>query len=81
MAYSALYPEGTSVRIASRADLEKFRDTWRFHHKLEAAQLPHAGQVARVAEIGYYHGGDVLYRLEDVPGFWHESCLESIFKN
>ena len=22
-----------------------------------------------------YHGGDVLYVLENVPGTWHEDCL------
>jgi hypothetical protein len=28
-----------------------------------------------VAAIGYYHGGDVLYTLNDIPGIWHEQCL------
>jgi hypothetical protein len=69
------YPEGTLVKIAPRQDQEQFRDTWRFHHKLEAEQLSYAGQAARVSWVGYYHGGDVLYRLENVPGTWHQSCL------
>jgi hypothetical protein len=25
--------------------------------------------------VGFYHGGDVLYVLEGIPGVWHESCL------
>ena len=33
--------------------------------------------VIRVLDerVGYYHGGDVLYELEGVPGVWHEVCL------
>ena len=25
-----------------------------------------------------YHGGDVMYELADVPGIWHEVCLQAI---
>ncbi len=69
------YPEGTLVRIAPRAELDAFLDTWKFHHKLQADQLQYADRTARVCWIGYYHGGDVLYQLEGVPGIWHERCL------
>lgn len=73
--YSELYPKGTSVKIASRPELEQFRRTWRFHHKLEAEQLSYADQTTVVKAVGFYHGGDVLYELQDAPGIWHESCL------
>lgn len=75
MPYQERFPKGTNVRIASKDALERFRDTWLYHHKLETAQLSHADQVARVASVGFYHGGDVLYELEGVPGIWHECCL------
>jgi hypothetical protein len=26
-------------------------------------------------EVGFYHGGDVLYTLDGIPGLWHEQCL------
>ena len=22
-----------------------------------------------------YHGGDIIYKLVDIPGIWHEQCL------
>jgi hypothetical protein len=74
-AYEAAYAEGVSVVVLSRQELGVFRDTWRFHHKVEAEQLSFAGSVARVKSIAYYHGGNVLYELEGVPGIWHEQCL------
>jgi hypothetical protein len=30
-----------------------------------------------VTSVRYYHGGDVLYELEGIPGIWHEACLTS----
>jgi hypothetical protein len=77
-AYLELYGRFTRVRIASRPRLEEFLRTWRFHHPLEAEQLPHAGRIATVKAVGYYHGGDVLYELAEVPGLWHEQLLESV---
>jgi hypothetical protein len=76
-AYKELYPAGTEVRVVPREKLEDFRRTWRYHHALEDGQLPYAGGMARVASVGFYHGGDVLYTLENIPGIWHEVCLES----
>lgn len=73
--YAAEYPEGSMVRIAPRPDLEIFIREWRWHNKLQPDQLDHAGRVARVKSVGFYHGGDELYTLEDVPGVWHEQCL------
>ena len=73
--YSEDYPVGSIVRIVNAERLEEFRRTWRFHNKLTSAQLAYADRVARVDRVGYYHGGDVLYHLEGVPGIWHEGCL------
>jgi hypothetical protein len=33
--------------------------------------------VARIATVAFYHGGEVLYTLENIPGIWHEVCLDS----
>ena len=68
MAYQEKFPVGTTVRIAERAELERFRREWQFHDKLEAEQLSYAGQTARVRDVGFYHGGDALYHLDGVPG-------------
>jgi len=74
--YTEQFPVGSSVRIADRKRLGEFRQTWHFHHPLGDDQLPFAGQRAVVRRVGFYHGGDVLYELSDVPGIWHEGCLE-----
>jgi hypothetical protein len=41
---------------------------------LQPEQLECAGRVGVVKAVGYYHGGDVLYWFEDLPGTWHECC-------
>jgi hypothetical protein len=68
MAYQEKFPVGTTVRIAGRPELERFLREWQFHHKLDAEQLAFAGRTARVTDVGFYHGGDVLYNLDGVPG-------------
>jgi hypothetical protein len=73
--YKELYPVGTKVRVAGRAKLDDFLRTWKFHHPLAPEQLLDADRVAEVINVGFYHGGDVLYGLRDVPGTWHEECL------
>ncbi len=75
--YDADFPVGTRVRIRERSRLEAFEHEWKYHHPLQPEQLAFAGKVATVKEVGYYHGGAVLYQLNDVPGTWHETCLES----
>jgi len=45
---------------------------------LTAEQVPFADREALVKEVGFYHGGDPLYSLEEIPGVWHEECLSSI---
>jgi len=76
--YQSLFSKGQLVRIASREALDQFKETWRYHHKLEATQLLCANRVARIASVAYYHGGDVLYELEGAPGIWHECCLTEV---
>ena len=75
--YQEKFPVGSVVRIAELAELERFRTEWRFHHPLEAEQLGFAGRSAAVATVGFYHGGDVLYTLDGIPGIWHEDCVHA----
>jgi hypothetical protein len=39
--------------------------------------LRYAGRTARVRSVSFYHGGDELYELEDIPGIWHEENLSA----
>jgi hypothetical protein len=64
------------VRIKNRDFLERFQQTWKFHHPLQDSQLRHAGQTAAIAWLGYYFGADEIYMLEGIRGTWHECCLE-----
>jgi hypothetical protein len=73
--YKEASPVGARVRVAGLEFLERFRATWAFHHKLSPEQLNYADQVAAVQTVGFYHGGDFLYTLNDIPGIWHEQCL------
>ena len=73
--YEAAFQPGDRVKVASIEELELFRRTWKYHHPLTDEQLHYAGRTAKVREVGFYHGGDPLYRLEGVPGVWHEACL------
>ena len=75
--YSAEYPEGSQVRIASRPALEEFMRSWKQHNKLQPEQLDYADRVARVKSVGFYHGGDELYKFQGIPGIWHEQCLRA----
>ena len=76
--YQAQFPVGSQVRIASLERLEEFMTSWRYHNPLAAEQLAFAGQVVTVRDLGYYHGGDVLYELDGIPGTWHEQCLSAV---
>jgi UDP-N-acetylglucosamine--N-acetylmuramyl-(pentapeptide) pyrophosphoryl-undecaprenol N-acetylglucosamine transferase len=75
-AYRERFPVGTDVKIASRDVLEDFVRTWKFHNKLRPKQLEYAGKTGTIKSVGFYHGGDVLYQIENIPGIWHERCLE-----
>jgi hypothetical protein len=74
--YNAEYPKGTKVRVTARNVLENFKRNWNLHNRLDENQLEYAGIIAEVESVGFYHGGDELYKLKDVPGIWHEQCLE-----
>jgi hypothetical protein len=88
-AYQADYPAGARVRIISMEELLAFKaNPWRFlpasaqpayprHNPLTDEQLAFASQIAVVKSVYFYHGGDELYVLEDVPGVWHEQWLEA----
>jgi hypothetical protein len=73
--YREDFPKGTLVRIPDLPALERFRAEWKYHHPLTLEQLEYAGRKAKVIDIGYYHGGDVIYTLEGIPGLWNEQCL------
>ena len=66
------------MQVADLAFLEEFLRTWKYHHELTPEQLVFAGRVTKVKNSGMYHGGDVLYELEDVPGIWHEVCIREL---
>jgi hypothetical protein len=76
-AYKESFPVGTRVQIAPCAELEQFRETWRFHHPLQLEQLTYAAREATVSHVAFYHGGDALYTLTDIPGLWHECCVHA----
>ena len=73
--YREEFPVGSLVQVLPRPSLEEFRETWRHHNPLQEEQLSFADATARVREVGFYHGGDVLYHLDGLPGIWHEGCL------
>lgn len=74
--YKATFPEGSRVRVISRVALERFAHDWEYHHKLLSEQMEFAGTTATVKGVSFYHGGDQLYVLENLPGIWNEPCLE-----
>ena len=74
--YKACHTAGSTVRVAERKILADFVNTWKPHNPLTTEQLAFAGRESTVKSVGYYHGGDVLYVLQDLPGVWHEQCLE-----
>jgi hypothetical protein len=77
MIYQEKFPKGSTVKIADRVFLENFLKSWKLHHKLIPEQLNYAGKVIKVESVGFYHGGDVLYKLEGIPEIWHEQCLRA----
>lgn len=74
--YKERFPIGCPVEVADEQTLHHFKETWKYHHPLDAAQLHYAGLITTVYSIGYYHGGDVLYGLRDTGAYtWHDACL------
>jgi len=75
--YQEQFPVGSRVRVKARPFLEQFQREWKYHHPLSTDQVDAAGRTDTVKGVGFYHGGDVLYQLSQIPGTWHEVCLES----
>lgn len=75
--YHETFPKGSKVKIKNRSFLENFLKSWKLHNKLNPEQLDYAEQVAEVESVGFYHGGDELYKLKDIPGIWHKQCIEA----
>jgi hypothetical protein len=73
--YKETYPKGTQVRIADRDFLDQFKREWKYPNKL-LPKLEYADRLATVEGVGFYHGGDPLYKLEGIRGLWHEECLQ-----
>jgi hypothetical protein len=69
------YQPDDTVRIASYEILVEFVRTWDLHHPLQPDQVPCGGQTAQVASSSMYHGADILYELEGMPGIWHQHLL------
>jgi hypothetical protein len=75
MLYKEDFPVGSKVRIASREFLGNFERSWKYRQPLESSRLHHASEVATVSAAGFYHEGNVLYQLRDMPGSTrHEAC-------
>ncbi|MGO8794748.1 MAG: hypothetical protein ACLQLC_08000 [Candidatus Sulfotelmatobacter sp.] len=68
MSYQEKFPIGTVVRIAPLERLLAFKRDWKYHHPLQDEQLQLAGTMDKVRSVGFYHGGDVIYQLENAPG-------------
>ena len=78
MGYEPKFPTFSKVRIVDRERLEEFARTWKNHHPLFPEQWEFAGGEVYVGEISVYHGADLLYVFEGIPGYWHEKLLELI---
>jgi hypothetical protein len=76
--YKEAFPVGSKVRVVEGIALKNFQATWKYHHALQPEQLALAGRVATVEAVGFYHGGDVVYTLDGLPGSWLEPCLQSV---
>jgi len=74
--YHERFPVGSSVRIKSLKELENFKRDWKLHHPLSEEQVAYGGRTDSVLRVSFYHGGDVLYELQNAPGTWHEQLLE-----
>jgi len=59
--------------------LEEFAlPTWKYHNPVQGGMMRYASAEAKVLHVSYFHGGDVLYELDKIPGTWHEGCLERV---
>ena len=75
--YREEFPVETRVRVKGSGELQRFRREWKLHNPLTDEQMSFASQAATVKAVAFYHGGDELYTLVDIPGLWHEQLLEA----
>lgn len=75
------YETGDEVQVVNRQTLEEFRDFWKYVARPTEEQLTFAGFKTRVASVGFYHGGYVLYELEGAPGWWLSPTLSRCGQN
>jgi hypothetical protein len=73
----AEFEVGSQVRVANRAFLEEFLEAGQYHNELEPEQLEFADRTAKVQSVEFFTGGDEIYKLEGIPGVWHEECLSA----
>jgi hypothetical protein len=80
-AYKEEFPVGSSVKIIDTIELEEFARSWKYHHPIQREQMEFAGKTTEVESVAFYHGGDALYKLGGLPGYWHEQCLTAATKS
>ena len=74
----AEFEVGSQVKIADRNFLQEFLDAGQYHNELEPEQLDYADRSATVDSVEFFHGGDEIYKLQGIPGVWHEECLRAV---
>lgn len=74
----AEFEVGSQVKIADRNFLQQFLDAGQYHNELEPEQLSFADRTATVESVEFFHGGDEIYKLQGIPGVWHEECLRGV---
>ncbi len=67
------------VRTKPRGYLEHHRETKSvLHHPPDEQQLEYGGREALVKTVLEYHGGELVYELEEIPGLWRFDCIEEV---
>jgi hypothetical protein len=74
--YKEKYPVRTVVRIPSSEKLIAFKLDWKYHNPISDEQIKTTNKIGRVKNVGFYHGGDAQYVIEDIEGIWHEELLD-----
>ena len=70
-AYHAAFLCGEKLKIKPISFLRQYlRPEWPSHNPLEPEHLEFAGQRVSVSAVSYYHGGQILYQLRGIPGYW-----------
>ncbi|MGA2761139.1 MAG: hypothetical protein ABSF08_12585 [Candidatus Cybelea sp.] len=74
--YAERHPVGSFVEVPPMEALTEFMQTWKYHRKLQVEQLRFAGKRLKVKSVGYYHGGDCVYEIEEAEEYrWRDPCL------